>query len=27
MQKHAKSSNLLCVGNKVFAKYQAQGGG
>jgi len=26
MQKYAKTSNLLCVGNKVFAKYQAQEG-
>ena len=25
-QKYAKTINLLCAGNKVFAKYQAQGG-
>ena len=25
-QKHAKTINLLCAGNKVFVKYQAQGG-
>jgi len=24
-QKYAKSINLLCAGNKVFVKYQAQG--
>ena len=24
-QKYAKILNLLCAGNKVFAKYQAQG--
>jgi len=26
MQKYAKTINLLCAGNKVFVKYQAQGG-
>jgi len=26
-QKHAKTINLLCAGNKVFVKCQAQGGG
>ena len=26
-QKHAKTINLLCASNKVFVKYQAQGGG
>jgi len=26
-QKYAKTINLLCAGNKVFVKYQAQGGG
>jgi len=25
-QKYAKTINLLCAGNKVFAKYQAQRG-
>jgi len=25
-QKYAKTINLLCAGNKVFVKYQAQGG-
>ena len=25
-QKYAKTVNLLCAGNKVFVKYQAQGG-
>jgi len=25
-QKHAKTINLLCAGNKVFVKYQAQWG-
>jgi len=25
-QKYAKTINLLCKGNKVFVKYQAQGG-
>jgi len=24
-QKYAKTINLLCAGNKVFVKYQAQG--
>ena len=27
MQKYAKTINLVCVGNKVFVKYQAQGRG
>jgi len=26
-QKICKTINLLCEGNKVFVKYQAQGGG
>ena len=26
-QKYAKTINLLCAGNKLFVKYQAQGGG
>jgi len=26
-QKYAKTLNLLCAGNKVFVKYQVQGGG
>jgi len=26
-QKHAKTINLLCAGDKVFVKYQAQEGG
>jgi len=26
-QKYAKTIHLLCAGNKVFVKYQAQGGG
>jgi len=26
MQKYAKTINLLCAGNKVFVKCQAQGG-
>ena len=26
-QKYAKTINLVCAGNKVFVKYQAQGGG
>jgi len=26
-QKYAKTINLLCAGNKVFVKYQAQGEG
>jgi len=26
-QKYAKKFNILCAGNKVFVKYQAQGGG
>jgi len=25
-KKYAKTINLLCAGNKVFVKYQAQGG-
>jgi len=25
-QKEAKTINLLCKGNKIFVKYQAQGG-
>jgi len=25
-QKYAKTVNLFCAGNKVFVKYQAQGG-
>jgi len=25
-QKYAKTVDLLCAGNKVFVKYQAQGG-
>jgi len=25
-QKYAKTINLLCAGDKVFVKYQAQGG-
>ena len=25
-QKYAKTVNLLCAGNNVFVKYQAQGG-
>ena len=26
-QKYVKIVNLICAGNKVFVKYQAQGGG
>ena len=26
-QKYAKTINLICKGNKLFVKYQAQGGG
>jgi len=26
-KKYAKTINRLCAGNKVFVKYQAQGGG
>jgi len=26
-KKYAKTVNLICAGNKVFVKYQAQGGG
>jgi len=26
-KKYAKTINVLCAGNKVFVKYQAQGGG
>jgi len=26
-QQYAKTINLLCAGNKVLVKYQAQGGG
>jgi len=26
-KKYAKTINFLCPGNKVFVKYQAQGGG